>query len=87
MREPMIHVSFDFIGAAIILLVLLLVATGLVLLTSWYWKRRQRPERAEGLARSSAFARDAVMVEQWEVLLDNLPMGLLLTEHFRHSQL
>jgi len=65
MRGPVIHVSFDLIGAAIILLVLLLVATGLVLLTSRYWKRR--------LARPS-------MVEQLEALLDNLPIGLLLTD-------
>ena len=40
MREPVIHVSFDLIGAAVILLVFLLIVTGLVLLTSWYWKRR-----------------------------------------------
>jgi len=65
MREPVIHVSFDLIGAAIILLLLLLIATGLVLLTSWYWRRR--------LARPS-------MVGQLEALLDNLPLGLLLTD-------
>lgn len=65
MREPVIHVSFDLIGAVIILLVFLLIVTGLVLLTSWYWKRR--------LARSS-------MVGQLEALLDNLPTGLLLTD-------
>jgi two-component system phosphate regulon sensor histidine kinase PhoR len=65
MREPVIHVSFDLIGAAIILLVLLLIVTGLVLLTSWYWRR--------WLARSS-------MVGQWEALLDSLPMGLLLAD-------
>ena len=65
MSEPVIHVSFDFIGAAIILLVLLLIATGLMLLTSWYWRRR--------LARSS-------MVGQLEALLNSLPMGLLLTD-------
>lgn len=67
MTEPVIHTSFDLIGAAIILLALLLVATGLVLLTSWYWKRRR--------ARSSTF-----MVGQLEALLDNLPLGLLLTD-------
>lgn len=67
MREPVIHISFDLIGAIIILLVLLLVATGLVLLTSWYWKRR--------LARPSTF-----MAGQLEVLLENLPIGLLLTD-------
>jgi len=65
MSEPVIHVSFDPIGAAIILLVFLLVATVLVLLTSWYWKRR--------LARPS-------MVAQLDALLDNLPLGLLLTD-------
>jgi signal transduction histidine kinase len=65
MSEPEIHVSFDLIGAAIILLVFLLIVTGLVLLASWYWKRR--------LARSS-------MVGQLETLLDNLPTGLLLTD-------
>ncbi len=65
MTEPVIHISFDLIGAALILLVLLLVATGLVLFTSWYWKRR--------LARPS-------MVRQLEALLDSLPMGLLLTD-------
>jgi len=67
MREPVIHISFDLIGAAIILLALLLVATGLVLLTSWYWKRRR--------AHPSTF-----MVGQLEALLDNLPLGLLLTD-------
>jgi signal transduction histidine kinase len=65
MSEQVIHVSFDLIGAATILLVLVLVATVLVLLTSWYWRRR--------LARSST-------VGQWEALLDSLPMGLLLTD-------
>jgi signal transduction histidine kinase len=67
MTEPVIHVSFDLIGAAIILLVVLLIVTGLVLLTSWYWKRR--------LARPSTS-----MVGQLESLLDNLPIGLLLTD-------
>ncbi|MFQ5872837.1 MAG: sensor histidine kinase [Dehalococcoidia bacterium] len=67
MRVPVIHVSFDLIGAAIILLVVLLIATGLVLLTSWYWKRR--------LAGPSTF-----MVGQLEALLDSLPLGLLLTD-------
>ncbi len=67
MSEPVVHISFDLIGAALILLVLLLVATGLVLLTSWYWKRR--------LAGPSTF-----MVGQLEALLDNLPLGLLLTD-------
>ncbi len=67
MTEPVTHISFDLIGAAIILLALLLAATGLVLLTSWYWKRRR--------ARPSTF-----MVEQLEALLDNLPLGLLLTD-------
>ena len=65
MTEPVIHISFDLIGVAIILLMLLLIATGLVLLTSWHWKRR--------LARSST-------VGQLEALLDRLPMGLLLTD-------
>jgi len=65
MTEPVIHVSFDLIGAAVILLVFLLIATGLVLFTSWYWKRR--------LARPSKMG-------QWEALLDNLPMSLLLTD-------
>lgn len=65
MTEPLIHVSFDLIGAAIILLALLLFATGLVLLTSWYWKRR--------LARP-------FMIGQLEALLDSLPLGLLLTD-------
>ena len=67
MREPVIHISFDPIGAAILLLALLLVAIGLVFLTSWYWKRRR--------ARPSTF-----MVGQLEALLDNLPLGLLLTD-------
>jgi signal transduction histidine kinase len=67
MTEPVIHMSFDIIGAAIILLVVLLIATGLVLITSWYWKRRR--------ARPSTF-----MVGQLEALLDNLPLGLLLTD-------
>jgi two-component system phosphate regulon sensor histidine kinase PhoR len=66
MREPVIHISFDPIGAAILLLALLLVATVLVLATSWYWRRR--------CARSSAF-----MVGQLDALLDTLPLGLLLT--------
>jgi len=65
MSEPEIHVSFDLIGAAIILLVLLLIATGLVLLTSWHWRRR--------LGRSST-------IGHWEALLHSLPMGLLLTD-------
>ena len=80
MTEPVIHVSFDPVGAVIIILVLLLVATGIVLLTSWYWRKRQRPELAEGLARPSAFARDTTMVRQLERLLDSLPGGLLLTD-------
>ncbi len=65
MREPVIHVTFDLIGAAIILVVLLLVATGLMLLTAWYGKRR--------LVRPSA-------VRPLEALLDSLPVGLLLTD-------
>ena len=65
MTEPLIHVSFDAIGAAIILLVFLLIVTGLVLFTSWYWKRR--------LARPSTMG-------QLETLLDSLPMGLLLAD-------
>lgn len=65
MSGPVIHVSFDPIGAAILLLALLMVAAGLVLLTSWYWRRR--------LARPS-------MVGQLDALLDNLPLGLLLTD-------
>lgn len=67
MNEPVIHISFDLIGAALILLALLLVAAGLVLLTSWYWKRRR--------ARPSTF-----MVGRLDALLDNLPLGLLLTD-------
>ncbi len=65
MTESLIHVSFDAIGAAIILLVFLLIVTGLVLFTSWYWKRR--------LARPSTMG-------QLETLLDSLPMGLLLAD-------
>ena len=65
MNEPVIHISFDLIGAAIMLLALLLVATGLVILTSWYWKRR--------LARLTR-------VRQSDALLDGLPIGLLLTD-------
>jgi len=65
MSEPVIHISFDLIGAAIILLVALLIVTGLVLLTSWYWRRR--------------LARPSVM-RQLEGLLDSLPLGLLLTD-------
>jgi len=71
MGEPVIHVSFDLIGAAIIFLVLLLVATVLVFLTSRYWKRR--------LAHPSTLARDGAIVGQLEALLDSLPIGLLLT--------
>ncbi len=65
MSEPVIHISFDLIGAAIILLVLLLIVTGLVFATSWYWRRR--------------LARPSVM-RQLEGLLDSLPLGLLLTD-------
>ena len=70
MNEPVIHISFDFIGAAIMLLALLLVATGLVILTSWYWKRR--------LARLTR-------VRQSDALLDGLPIGLLLTDQQGHA--
>jgi len=72
MTEPVIHISFDPVGAVIIILVLLLVATGIVLLTSWYWRKR--------LARPPTFARDTAMVRQLEMLLDSLPGGLLLTD-------
>ena len=65
MSEPVFHVSFDPIGAAIILLVFLVIVTGIVLGTSWYWKRR--------LSRPSA-------IGQLEALLDTLPMALLLTD-------
>jgi signal transduction histidine kinase len=67
MREPVIHISFDLVGAVIILLVFLLVVTVLVLLSSWYWKRR--------LSHPSTS-----MVGQLEALLDDLPIGLLLTD-------
>jgi sensor histidine kinase regulating citrate/malate metabolism len=71
MTGPVFHISFDLIGAAIILLVLLLVAMGLVLLISWYWKRR--------LTRPPTLASDTI-IRQLEVLLDSLPQGLLLTD-------
>jgi len=74
MTGPVFHISFDFVGAAIILLVLLLVATGLVLLTSWHWRRK--------LARSSILASDTT-TRQLEMLLDSLPQGLLVADQQR----
>jgi len=72
MTGPVIHISFDPIGAVIILLALLLVATALVLFTSWYWKRRTvRPRIVGG---------DTAMGVQLKALLGSLPVGLLLTD-------
>ena len=72
MTGPVTHVSFDLVGAAIILLALLLFAVGLVLLTSWYWRRR--------FGRSSTSSEDSSVTQQLELLLNGLPEGLLLTD-------
>ena len=71
MTGPVTHVSFDLVGATIILLTLLLFAVGLVLLTSWYWRRR--------FGRSSTFSEDSSVTQRLRLLLNGLPEGLLLT--------
>jgi len=72
MTGPVTHVSFDLVGAATILLTLLIFAAGLVLLTSWYWRRR--------FGRSSTSSEDSSVAQQLELLLNGLPEGLLLTD-------
>ena len=71
MGEPVYHVSFDPVGAAIILLVLLLGAAGLVFLTSRYWRRR--------LARTAPGA-PSTEERRSELVLNSLPDGLALAD-------